>query len=540
MNLEKTRRIAEVLILSAVRARRGETGKPKRVKNVLSLRNNQVAVIGFPVIAIIAYLFLFRSELSPILVSSFLTQSLIFIPFLGTFLMVMNGLLESTVSQYSTSTDIINWLPILPSEFVVGSTISNIYFSIPFLMIVYGATLGASIYVHQLLPWVVAFSVSILALFIGGFLVEVVRAFLNEASSAVSERGGRLSQILQLVTTLAAILILGLMFNYNVILRFMVLFGLTLQFVWFIPILWPSMIIQSLLTGDLLSSLLFMAGSMTFLVISFILGIYARKKYWVPKPITLKIGPSTRVKPVRAGSLGGGVVRVIALKDLRALLRRRDSMRIILVMPLMLFALNFLQIDASLLWNVEASIIERLTVFILPGMGLYMLSLMMCMVSVGQEGAGFINLQISPLTPRQIILGKTLAGFIPSGVILFIVLGVERYFIQSPLSVFFAIVVIGYVAVIEACFLGVMFGTMYPDFKEVPRARFISPIGSLIGTILSSIITLATLSPVFISVFIRSLNFLSSGVITILIGGFICFLAFKKAQSKFEELMLMN
>ena len=140
---------------------------------------------------------------------------------------------------------------------------------------------------------------------------------------------------------------------------------------------------------------------------------------------------------MRAGSLGGGVVRVIALKDLRALLRRRDSMRIILVMPLMLFALNFLQIDASLLWNVEASIIERLTVFILPGMGLYMLSLMMCMVSVGQEGAGFINLQISPLTPRQIILGKTLAGFIPSGVILFIVLGVERYFIQSPLSVFF-------------------------------------------------------------------------------------------------------
>ena len=186
MNLEKTRRIAEVLILSAVRARRGETSKPKQVKNVLGLRNNQVAVIGLPLIAAITYLFLMRTEPHYTLVSSFLSQSLIFIPFLGTFLMVMNGILESTVSQYSTSTDIINWLPIRPSEFVVGSTISNIYFSIPFLMIVYGATLGASIYVEQILAWVAAFLVSILALFIGGFLVEVVRALLNEASSAVT------------------------------------------------------------------------------------------------------------------------------------------------------------------------------------------------------------------------------------------------------------------------------------------------------------------------------------------------------------------
>ncbi|MBD3172488.1 hypothetical protein GF326_08455 [Candidatus Bathyarchaeota archaeon] len=133
-------------------------------------------------------------------------------------------------------------------------------------------------------------------------MIEVVRAFMNEVSSAISKRGGRLSQVLQLVTTVFIIAAMALIFNYNILLWIMEWFGLTLEQIWFIPILWPSMIIQSLL-GNTSNAIIYGLACLLLLGVSFLLGTYAREKYWVPKPINIDLGPRKAQHEIKASSL---------------------------------------------------------------------------------------------------------------------------------------------------------------------------------------------------------------------------------------------
>jgi len=538
MNIEKAWRIAEVLILSAVRARRGR-GSDNIAEAKTGLRNNKIFAFGFPVITLLTYIFLARGNSSPELISPVLSLAFTFLPFLSMFLMVMNGLMfEITFSEFNTSTDLINWLPILPSEYILGSTASSIYFSLPFLMIVYGITLGSAFYTGQVGIWIATVIVSLLAICIGGFLIEIVRAFLNEASSVISRRGGRLAQVLQLVSTVAVIAAMALLFNYNLILRLMEWFDLTLEQIWFIPMLWPSMIIQSLLERNIWNTSLYTAFSLALLAVSYYLGTYARRKYWVPKPITLTIGPSTDMSHSKLGSFSIRPEQVVALKDLKALSRRKEMMTL-LAIPLMIFIANFIQMDVSLLWDETASDIERLGLFMLPGMGLYMLSLYISMISIGQEGKGFVNLQMSPITPRQILLGKASVGWVISSAIFMVMLALERYYIGVPLDAFFAITVIGFSTITEACFLGLMFGTIYPDFTEVPRARFISPKGSMISIIIASLSVISTISPSLLNhyMFNEYLSFWLTGSITLILTALVCKITFNRAENNLEELM---
>jgi len=456
--------------------------------------------------------------------------------------MVLNGLMfEITMSKYSTSTDIVNWLPLRASEYVVGSTISSIYFNLPFLMIIYGVTLGTAFYVGQTIIWVVTLMTSLVSILIGGFLIEVVRAFMNEASSAISKHGGRLSQVLQLITTVSIIATMALLFNYNILLRIMEWFGFTLEQVWFIPIFWPSMLIQSLLTGSNYNAVIYSVGCIVLLGVSYILGTYARAKYWVPKPITIELSPRTEQYVKKSSTLGKSTEQAIFSKDLKALFRRKEMMTL-LAIPFMLFAVNFIQTDVSILWNDSFGYIDRLGIFLTPGMGLYMLSLYISMVSIGQEGNGFINLQISPIKPKQIILGKLPVGWSLSAVMLVGMLAIERIYINVPIDAFWGISVIGFVTITEASFLGLMFGTMFPDFTEVPRARFIRPEGSLITMIGSGIVVLLSIAPIFASHYIYSdwLSFWLSGLGSIALMVLVCWLSYRQAKFKLEKLLQMN
>jgi len=539
MNLTKTRKIAQVLILSAVRARRRNSNPVVEAKS--RLINNKIAAVGFPLITIATYLIFYRGGLPLELISSALSQAFVFLPVFSLFLMVVNGLIfEITLSEYNTSTDIINWLPLRASEYVVGSTISSIYFSLPFLMVFYGVTLGASAYVGQLLIWVATLMVSLMAILIGGFFIEFVRAFMNEASSVISKRGGRFSQVLQLVSTVSIIAVLALFFNYKVLIKVMEWFGFTLEQVWFIPIMWPSMIIQSLINQNITNSTLYTVGSLALMVASYSLGSYAREKYWVPKPITMSIGSSVKVRDRKTGSLVARPEQVIASKDLKALFRKKEMMTL-LAIPLMLFLLNFINMDVSVLWDDAARAADRLGVFILPGMGLFMMSLYVSMVSIGQEGRGFMNLQISPVTPRQIILGKASVGWMVSAIILVGMLAVECYFIRIPMDAFFAVCVIGVATITEACCLGLMVGSMFPDFTEVPRARFISS-GGVIGILGSGMVVLVTIAPGLLNHFVWSnnLSFWMTGLITLVLAGVVCLLSISIAERKLKELLLMN
>jgi hypothetical protein len=333
---------------------------------------------------------------------------------------------------------------------------------------------------------------------------------------------------------------MALLFNYNVLLRVMEWFGFTLEQAWFLPILWPSMMIQSLIYGTTKNIALYGFGSLLLFVSSFFLGTYARQKYWVPKPITIELGPR-EIRNERTGIMGSRAEQAIFMKDLKALFRRKEMMTF-LAIPFMLFAVNFIQMDVSHLWDESAGYVERLGVFLLPGMGLYMLSLYVSMVSIGQEGSGFINLQFSPLKTSQIFFGKVFVGWVLSAILLFAMLLIERVYIGVPPDAFWGISVVGFATITEASFLGLMFGSMFPDFTEVPRSRFTSSAGSLISVVGSAIVSVLTIAPILMNHYIYgdSLSFWLTGFISLALMSLVCWVSFRQASSRLEALLLAN
>ena len=250
MSVKKALRIADVLILASIRAKRGvklnKEGKAKKDQ-----RNEKIFLLGFPVVSTLVYLLLWKGKVPVEGITPLLGQSLVFLPAFSLLLMVMNGLMfEISLSSFSTSTDIINWLPIRAKEYVIGSTISAVYFTLPFLMIIYGGSLGAAIYSGLIIKWVLAFTLSLLGLLSGGFAIEIVRAALNGATAFIGKRAGKYSQMAQLLSTVMIIALFSLVFNYQVLIKVMTWFNITVEQGWFVPLLWPSLAVIDILNSE--------------------------------------------------------------------------------------------------------------------------------------------------------------------------------------------------------------------------------------------------------------------------------------------------
>jgi len=81
------------------------------------------------------------------------------------------------------STDMINYLPISASEYVLASSLSLVYAYSPFLALGLGGALGIVLKFGLFGAWIMTAAMSLFAMFIGALGLEVLKAFTNRASS---------------------------------------------------------------------------------------------------------------------------------------------------------------------------------------------------------------------------------------------------------------------------------------------------------------------------------------------------------------------
>lgn len=119
-------------------------------------------------------------------------EVLIGIPTITTFVIILFGILtELSQPIQSTSADLVNWLPITPSEYVLGSTLSLSYTYSFLLAFFLGLALGPALYFAHGLILAVSAIMGIIALFIGSSAVELIRAVTNRISSSFYRKSGR-------------------------------------------------------------------------------------------------------------------------------------------------------------------------------------------------------------------------------------------------------------------------------------------------------------------------------------------------------------
>ncbi|MCW4022739.1 MAG: hypothetical protein NWF02_06250 [Candidatus Bathyarchaeota archaeon] len=538
MNFKLILHFAKILALASVRAKRVNDSTPKGLAK--SPRINIIfGVAAFVVAAILVNFFAtgFLAEFAP---AVFMVQIAIFLPSMMTLMAVMYGVLfEFSQSSSVGSSDVINWLPLHPIEFVLASVLSMLYFLAPLLGIVYGAVIGLSLSTGMLDVGIIGLLVSTLGLFLGTFTLEIVRAITNRVSSSVYKRTGKTTTIVRMLMFVLIFVVYMLLTNVNFLFSILNQFMGGIESAWFIPLLWPSLTIMSYLSTQTLELLLYFTLSVLLTVLLLWTGVKLRQKYWVPIPFAINLTSSKPYSP-KQGLLGrigfNAPESALIRKDFRGLIRRKEMM-VWIAVPVGISLISFFSTQSSL--GSAVNTIDRLALFAGPLIGIFMFTFYMSLMAIGQEGNAFLNLLINPLKEKEIIKAKLSTALIPSTCALIGLTIVIQLMIQLQYLTLVAITVALFCGLFECGFVGLLVGSKFPDFNEVPRARFIDQKGVWLGMLLIAGCVGLTFLPLILYTFSSStvLPIIAAPIISATVGIVVCYVSYLETLNSLQKLM---
>ncbi len=429
------------------------------------------------------------------------SQALSGTPTILAFTVILFGIL-SEISQpmQSMSTDLVNWLPISPGEYVAGSTISLSYtysFMLSFLL---GATLGPAVLFNMVPVWEVAATMSLLSLFTGASVVELLRALTNRISSSFYKKSGRSGIFVRLALTIVVLVFFQLLFSGRIIVYVLEGAMQTVRAAWFIPMVWPSLAVLSGSQGDILASTEFGLLTLAFFITLFVLAVRLRALYWVPVPVAIRLTNRTYHPTTSVPFLPGFGVAESAIfrKDTRSLFRRREMARL-LAIPFVLaisLGVSLFPISGPSTTG-QVGFFVLIPVYVMP---VAIFCSILSMTCIGQEGNAVWNLYVAPITPRQLVKVKliipVLLGLIFS-VAMLLFLGV---ILKITFADFFFLLGLSIVVVMSESAIGLYFAARFADFRDLIRSRFVSVWGSMFGTFITLLLVAITASPMLISI----------------------------------------
>ncbi|MCK4788717.1 MAG: hypothetical protein KAV87_33550 [Desulfobacteraceae bacterium] len=480
MNFRIALRLASILSLAEVRGKRASGSIPTR-RSKAPLTYLSISPLLLVISAVVVYFLIKRGGENPILTLLY-TQLMVFFPSLTAFMsMVYSIQFEFSQSIEAASTDMINWLPIAPTDYVLGSTLTTMYSISQLLAVIFGGFLGAAIYVGRLDLWAVGSLMGILGSLIGAFTLEIIRPLMNRLSHAFLKGRGQFAMITRTVLTLMLLVLVQLVFNPTILMKIASWFSVSILDAWFIPLLWPSLTMLRYIFSDVMGTLIFAGLSSVLLLVVFLGGVKARAMNWVPTPVSYRLKP-VEFKSSKRGILGclGFSVFESALirKDFKSLIRRRETLTPF-VIPVMI-TLTFLIAQSGMIGGSAPPEELRYSILGLMLFNSVILGLSVSIISLGQEGGAFHILQITPLEPRSITRAKVLHAFIPSLLLMSLTFLAIFSLIGDPVITAGAFL-LGITGVFDVIIVSMIIGAHYVDFTEVPRHRFVRWEGTLIA-----------------------------------------------------------
>lgn len=542
MRLSVILNLSSVLFKSYFRAsRRGRTSLTYSQPRIMLIVD--IAALVMP-LALLQYILLQIPEELAALLGAVVWQALVGLPImLASYIIIAGIMFELGQSAGLSSSEAVNWLPISPREYVTASALSITTVYSPLFALSVGATLPLALEFGLMNIWSAAVVLSALALLLGAFMVEILRAVMNRVSLTVYRRSGRFGIASRLVLLIALFVIIQLAFNPYILYRLLGVIVSGVEIVWFIPMIWPSVAIISLVKLETVPAIVFSALSVAFALFIFEVASNLRLKYWSPTSVSIMLKSSTEYMP-QTPALSGLVFSplevAIALKDLRALVRRKDMARF-LAIPLILI-ISFI---APTLFT-PAGYSGRSPGFFLVAFIPFMIPLMLSMISVGQEGKAVINICMLPISARELIKGKLIPSWIISIIATVGVVGGFQIIAPMNIPTVMATILAGLLVVLVEGFIGLGIGSRYPDYAAGSNSRYVTLKGFLMGFLAGGAAALAIFAP-------TALHLISSGGIqgsapippvglaitlpaTLIIGSVLSYFAYRYCRGGVEAL----
>jgi hypothetical protein len=406
-------------------------------------------------------------------------QALAGIPTAIAFAVIVFGVMyEVTQPTQLLNTDLVNWLPVSPAEYVAGSTISECYLYSFMQCLFLGILLGPAIYMGAAAEWVAAAIMSTVSLFIGACVVELIDATTNRISSTFYKKSGRSAILFRLVITIIFLVFIQLIFSGQIAAFLIESLIQTVEVAWFAPVVWPSVTVLNVSNGNWVSAVTFGALSVAFTGALFGVAVAVRQRFWVPIPVSIKF--SNKAYQPRSGLRFPGIgaaESAILTKDFRSLVRRREMARFLAIPFVLAVSMGFTMFRTSNGEFGQEAAIAQFIVYVIP---LVVFSQLLAMTSLGQEGRAVWNLYIAPLKPESVLKAKFLLATL-LGTAFCVAMVVILWIIFRMTADIPFLLLIGIGIVLEQASIGMLVGTRFPDFRETVRSRYVSVWGSLIG-----------------------------------------------------------
>ena len=378
----------------------------------------------------------------------------------------------------------------------------------------------------------------VLGMFLGAFILEIIRAVTNRVSTTFYKRSGRTAvavrMVVFIVLLVAFFLVSNVTFLFTVLQQFMGGIGNA----WFIPILWPSLAVMSYLSAEALPTLVYAASSIALVAVFMWASVKLRQKYWVPTPFSIELKPSKPYTPRRGwlGRLGFTAAEAALIKkDLRGLTRRKE-MIVWIALPVAMSIMSLFSSQST--WATASGTLDKLMMFWGPLMGVFMLAFYMALTGIGQEGGAFLNLLVVPLKEKEVANSKLAIALLPSSAILVAVTAAIQLVVEPRPEALIAIAVTLFAVLFECAFVGLALGSRFPDFTEVPRARFIEQKAVWLGLPVIAVCVGITFLPPFLYSFhiFGAFPLLGAAFLSAIAGILVCYVSYRATLSSLQKL----
>jgi hypothetical protein len=485
MDVHRVRRLAATLVASQLRSGRSSS-------NPNSLLGQPQLIAG---VDLILFLVVFGLTLGAARGSSLGTHQfaalanalLPFLPLVAVGVVLVAGVMfELTTTAKFAGSDAANWLPLTPTEYVAASAAAIAYTYSPAAALALGVLLPFALYGGTLVAYLVTVLLTIVALFEGAVLIEMVRSATQRASSAGAGRRGQVSLVLRAVVLIVVILTLQLAFNPVFLLGLAQRLSAVGLVTSAVPFFWSTEALTQLIGGNLVLGVAFALGEVAFVVVLVYLAGELRVRYWVPSSAEVRLEEHRYAarNPVLALFGLSASESALVSKDLKGLTRRREMLPT-LVVPIVLIVLVLVEGGAfggfvSVLWM---------------GWVAGFFSLLIAGTSLGQERRAIQSLFAYPLSAGSLVRAKAAFVLLPSLVVAGVLGLVVGIYFGLPVGDVLGVLLLLVAASVVLTFWGLAFASRYSDFQERPRPQFLRPGGMLAATGSGMVLLFAILVP---------------------------------------------
>lgn len=432
-----------------------------------------------------------------------------FLPMLAIGVVLVAGIMfELTTTAKFAGSDAANWLPISSLEYLLASVSAIAYTYSPALALTLGALLPVAALGGATGLYVFSAVLSVVALFEGAILVEMVRAATQRAGSVAAGRRGHLNLVLRALVLIVAILLLQLAFNPVFLLgitQHLASVGIVTALV---PFFWATQALTLAVEGNLGAAFGFAVAQILFVVALAYLAADVRQRYWVPAPEEVRLEAHRYAVRHRWLELLGLSPPESAMvsKDLKGLVRRREMLPT-LVVPIVL----------AVLVLVEGAVLGGFVSVLWVGWVAGFFALLVSGSAVGEERKAIQSLYVFPVSPESVVRAKSAYVLVPTFLVslgLTVVVGV--FFGLSPIDVLLVLLLV-LAASTVLTFWGLAFAARFSDFQERPRPQFLRPGGMLLATGTGMVLLFAILVPGATALFFPSSWSLALGAACLLL-----------------------